>query len=101
MVVALSILVLLIFAAPVTIILDNLIVRGLIAAAAAVSVALVGLRIRPGEAGFLSRVIRPVTLIAAVPAAWMLIQAMPLPSLAFAHSIWKSTASALGVPLAG
>jgi hypothetical protein len=101
MVFALFILVLLIFAAPVTVVLDNLIVRSLIAAAAAVSVAIVGLRIRPGEAGFLSRVIRPVTLIAAIPAAWMLIQAMPLPSSRLAHPIWKSAASVLGVPLAG
>jgi hypothetical protein len=101
MVFALFILVLLIFAAPATVILDNPIIRGLIVAAAAVSVAIVGFRMRPGEAGFLSRVIRPVTFIAALPAVWMLIQAMPLPNSWFAHPIWKSTASALGMPLAG
>ena len=74
----LVILVLLIFATPITIIFDGPIIPGLLAAVAAMSVAIVGLRIRPGEAGFLSTVIRPVALVAAVPAIWMLIQAMPL-----------------------
>src|SRR5262245_39493660 len=101
MVLALFILVLLILAAPVTVFLDNPIIRSLIAAAAAVSVAVVGLRMRPGEAGFLSKVIRPVALMAVLPAVWMLIQAMPLPSSGLAHPIWKTAASALGIPLAG
>ena len=78
MLAALVILVLLILATPVTIIFDGPIVVGLLAAAGAVSVAIVGVRIRPGEAGFLSMVIRPVAIAAAIPAIWMLIQAMPL-----------------------
>src|SRR5262249_53998203 len=69
--------------------------------AGAVSVAIVGLRIRPGEANFLSSVIRPVAIASAVPAIWMLIQAMPLQSSGLAHPIWKTTAASLGLPLAG
>ena len=70
---ALLILVLLILATPITIIFDGPITQGLVAAVAAVSIATVALRIRPGEAGFLMTVIRPAALAAAVPAIWMLI----------------------------
>ena len=97
----LFILVLLIFAAPITVILNEPIIPGLLAAAAAMSVAIVGLRIPSGEARFLSAVVRPVAAIAAIPAIWMLIQATPLPSHGLAHSIWKSAGAALGLPLAG
>ncbi len=97
----LLILVLLILATPVTIIFDGPIIQGLVAAVAAIMAGVVALRIRPGEAGFLSTVIRPMALIAAVPAIWMLIQIMPLQSVGFAHPIWESAAAALGKPLAG
>ena len=59
----LPILVLLILATPVTIIFDGPIVQGVVAAIAAVSLGVIALRIRPGEAGFLSSVIRPVAVI--------------------------------------
>lgn len=97
----LLILVLLILASPVTVIFDGLITQGLVAAVAAMSIAIVAVRIRPGEAGFLSTVTRPVILVAAVPAIWMLIQVMPLQGIEIAHPIWKSVAAALGQPLAG
>jgi hypothetical protein len=98
---ALVILVLLIVATPITIFFNGPGVVGLLAAAGAVSVAIVGIRIRPGEANFLSSVIRPVAIASAVPAIWMLIQAMPLQSSGLAHPIWKTTAASLGLPLAG
>ena len=101
MFITLPILVLLIFASPLTIIFDGPIIQGLVAAVAAVPVAIVALRIRPGEAVFLSTVIQPVAVVATVPAIWMLIQVMPLQSVGFAHPIWKSAAAALGKPLAG
>ena len=101
MLLALIILVLLILATPITIILNGPTIAGLLAAAAAISVAIVGIRIRPREAGFLSAVIRPVAIAAAVPAIWMLIQAIPLQGSGLAHPIWKSAAAALGLPLAG
>ena len=97
----LLILVLVVFATPITIVFDGLIIQGLVAAIAAVSVAIVALQIRPGEAGFLSSVIRPVAVVAAIPAIWMLIQVLPMQNVGLAHPIWKSTAAALGHPVAG
>jgi hypothetical protein len=96
---ALLILVLLIFATPITIVFDGLVVQGFVAAFAAVLLAIVALRIRPGEARFLSSVIRPVAVVAAVPAIWMLIQLLPMQHVGLAHPIWKSTAAALGQPV--
>lgn len=94
-------LILLVFAAPITIIFDGLVAKAVIGAIAAISAAKIGVRIRPGEAGFLLAVIRPVALVAAVPAIWMLVQLAPLESIGLAHPIWKSAAVALGRPLAG
>ena len=98
---ALPILVLLILATPATIIFDGPIVQGVVAALAAVSLAMIALRIRPGEAGFLSSVIRPVAVMSAVPAVWMLIQVIPMQDVGLANPVWKSAAAALGHPLAG
>jgi hypothetical protein len=97
----LVILILLIFATPVTIIVDGPLTLGLLAATAATSLAIVGLRIRPREAGFLSSAIVPVVPVAALPAMWLLIQAMPFTSSELVHPIWKSAAAALGVPVIG
>jgi hypothetical protein len=97
----LVILVSLILATPLTIIFDGPNVPGLLAAVAAISLAIVGLRIRPREAGFLLSVIGPVALVAALPAIWMLVQAMPLSGSGLAHPIWKSAGAALGLPMAG
>ena len=97
----LVILISLIFVTPITVILGGPIIIGLLAAVAAISVAMVGLRTRPGEASFLSTVIRPVSVAAMIPAIWMLFQALPLQSLRLVHPIWQSTAAALGVPVAG
>ena len=98
---ALVILVSLILATPFTIIFDGPIILGLLAVAASASLVIVGLRIRPGEAAFLSSVIRPMAFVAALPAIWMLIQAMPLPVSGPVHPIWKSAAPALGLSVAG
>jgi hypothetical protein len=94
-------LVLLIVTTPVILIFDGPIIHGLVTAAAAVSLAIVALRIRPGEAGFLSTVIRPMAIIAAIPALWMLVQVLPLKTVGLANPIWESAAAALGRPLAG
>jgi hypothetical protein len=94
-------LIVLIVTTPALIIFDGPIVHGLITAVAAVSVAIVALRIRPGEAGHLSTTINLVAIIAVVPAAWMLIQLLPLKIIGLANPIWESTAAALGKPLSG
>jgi hypothetical protein len=93
-------LVLLVLSAPVAILADGPVVHGLIAAAAAVSIAIILVRIRPGEAGFLSALIRPIVYVAAVPALWMIVQLMPIQTTGLAHSIWTSAIAALGLPLA-
>jgi hypothetical protein len=94
-------LVLLIVTTPAFIIFDGPIVHGLVTAAAAVSVAIVAFRIRVGEASSLTTVIRPVAIVAVVPAVWMLIQLLPLKIIGLANPIWESTAAALGSPLSG
>ena len=91
----------LIMTTPIILIFDGPIIDGLVLAAASVSVAIVALRIRPGEAGFLSTTIRPAAIFAAFPALWMLFQMLPLKTIGLAHPIWESAAAALGRPLAG
>jgi hypothetical protein len=98
---ALFFLVLLVVTTPVILLIDGPIIHGLVTAAAAVSVAIVALRIRPGEAGFLSSVIRSMAIVAAVPALWMLFQVLPLKIVGLDNPIWESAAAALGRPLAG
>jgi hypothetical protein len=97
----LPILVLLILATPVTIISDGLVIQGVVAAIAAVSAGIIAVRIRPGEGRFLVNVIRPVAVVAAVPAMWMLIQVIPMQNVGLANPVWKSAAAAVGNPLLG
>lgn len=80
---------------------DSLLVRGILTGYVAFLVLIIALSIRPGEAAFLSGVIRPALLIAALPAAWILIQALPLPIHDIQHPIWTSARAALGKPLLG
>ncbi len=92
---------LLIGATPIAFIFEGPITHGLVTATVAVALSIVALRIRPGEAGYLESVVRPLIFIAAIPALWMLIQAAPLGSIGLAHPIWTSAATALGRPIAG
>ena len=94
-------LVLLILTSPLCLIFDGPLTYGLIVAAAAVLVAIVGLRTRPGEAEFLSSLIRPVALVAVLPVLAILIQLMPLKSIGLANPIWQSAATALSRPVFG
>lgn len=92
---------LLIITTPVSLIFDGPISYGLITAVAAISVAVVALRIRRGETEFLLSVIKPVSLVAAIPALWMVMQVLPLGFLGIAHPIWQSAATTLELPIAG
>ena len=92
---------LLIVTSPVMIIFDGRIIHGLVIAVAAVSVAIVALRIRPDEADFLSSVIRPPAVFALIPVFWILVQVLPLKTVGLANPIWDSAAAALGRPLGG
>src|SRR5262249_47266090 len=46
-------------------------------------------------------VIRPMAIVAAIPAIWMLIQLMPMQKIGLAHPVWKSASAALEHPLPG
>jgi hypothetical protein len=92
---------LLIVTTPAILVIDGPIIQGLVIAATAISVALVAVRTRPGEADFLSSVIRPIAVVAVIPALWMVIQVLPLKIFGLANPVWESAASALGRPLAG
>jgi hypothetical protein len=90
---------LVIITTPITFIFDGPITHGLIMAVVAAPVAIVALRIRAGEAGFLLSAIRPMAIAATVPVIWMLFQVLPLQTAWLANPIWQSAASALGHPL--
>jgi hypothetical protein len=98
---ATQLLTLLILTTPIGIIFDGPIIHDLVTAVAAISLAIVSVRMRPGEAGFLSAVIWPLAVVASGPALWMLIQVLPLQIIGLANPIWESAATALGRPLAG
>ena len=85
---------------PALLIVDGPMIHALIVAYAAVAVALVGALIRPGEAGHLASVIRPIAIIAAILAVWLIVQMIPLPIKSWAHPIWAGAETALGTPIA-
>src|ERR1700742_779889 len=76
---------------------DNLLIHGLLAGYTALLIAIIAWTIRPGEAGFVVSLMRPVVAFAAVPAVWILIQAAPLPVPSLQHPIWASARAALPV----
>ena len=86
---------------PIFLIFDGSIAYGVVAAITAVLVAIVGLRMRPGEAGFLSSLILPVAIVAAIPALVIVIQLIPLGSMGIANPIWQSAAAALSRQILG
>jgi hypothetical protein len=86
---------------PAMLLADGPIIHGLVAASTAVAVFALAWMIRPGEADFLLSVLRPIAIIAAIPAIWIIIQILPLPAIGLAHPIWGSAAAALGHPLSG
>jgi hypothetical protein len=89
----------LIIAAPAFLFIDGPIAYGFVASATALSLLIIGLRIRPGEASFLSAIILPIAVVAIVPALWMLLQILPMKFFGLANPIWQSAATALGRPL--
>jgi hypothetical protein len=93
--------ILLILISPFYLIFDGPITYGVIAAAAAVLVIIVALRIRPGEAEFLSSLIRPIAIVAAVPVLVIIIQFIPLRSIGLANPIWQSAADTLSRQVLG
>jgi hypothetical protein len=73
--------------------------HGVLAGVAAAGIAIVSRTMRPGETQFFLSFARPATMLAAIPALWMLIQVLPLPFLA--HPNWASAETAIGHPITG
>jgi hypothetical protein len=94
-------LIVLIGSMPVILLFDGPVVRGLVATATALAIAIVGVLMRPGEAGHLAKLVGRWTPVAAVPALWMVLQVVPIPLPGLAHPIWTGAAAALNDPLAG
>lgn len=92
-------LVTLICASPALLLTEGLIINGLLAGTAAAALLIICLSLRPAETEFFVSIIRIPLVVAAVPALWILIQALPLG--AFAHPIWKSAEGALHHPVIG
>ncbi len=86
---------------PLLLVSDGLLARGFLIASVALLVVIVVLSIRPGEATFLSGLMRPVVVVAAIPMVWILIQILPLPLQSLQHPIWMSAQNALGESLWG
>ena len=80
---------------------DSLIIQGLLTAFAAITIMIVALSIRPGEAEYFSKLTRPAALIAVIPPVWMLIQILPIPIDRLVHPIWLSARGALDQSVIG
>lgn len=92
------ILVALLCCSPAILLWDGLITLSLVAEIVAIALVITARALRPGETGFLISIIRRPLAFAAIPAVWMLIQALPLRLVP--HPIWKSAETVLGHPLA-
>jgi hypothetical protein len=93
------ILLVLICASPAILLAGGLIMDALITGGVAITLVVVARTLRPGETEFLIALMRPLALIATLPAVWILIQVLPFKSLA--NPIWSSAAEALGRSLTG
>ena len=85
----------LVAATPALLFLDNLVVAGAIQFYAAVSLMIIAIGIRPGEARHFFKLVRVPAALAAIPLLWMLIQLLPIGVGGLSRSIWESAASAL------
>lgn len=80
---------------------DAVFVQGIFTAYVAVTLLITVISIRPGEAAFLSGLLRPAMLLAIVPLIWLAMQIMPLPFGGVEHPIWESARTALGKSIWG
>ena len=78
---------------------DRLWADGIVELYVAVTLGIVAVFIRPGEAAFWVKTTRWAIILAAVPLLWMIVQLLPLPIGSISGSIWQSAGSALGTNL--
>jgi hypothetical protein len=95
------VLMVLIGAAPALLVFGAPLAHALAAAAAALALGLVGATLRPREGNHFLGLVWPWIPVAAVPALWTVIQALPMPLSGFVHPIWVSASAALATPVTG
>jgi len=98
---SLQLLILLVLASPAVVFVDNAMTWGLITTLTAAAIGLIASQVRPAEADYLSTLLRPVVIVLAAPAIWMLVQTLATPFDGLMHPIWASAAAALGTPMFG
>jgi hypothetical protein len=94
-----NVLIVLICLSPVTLLWDSLITQSLLAGLVAVTLTIATITLQSGETQFLVFVSRSFLVAVAIPALWVILQILPLHSLA--HPIWRSAETALQEPLSG
>jgi hypothetical protein len=94
-------LVMLICATPAFLIIDSPIEDGVIPVILALAFAFVARTIRPGQADHFSNLARPVAIVAAVPAVWIIVQMLPLGITGVSNPIWDSASVGIGHPIRG
>jgi hypothetical protein len=98
---AFVLLVLLIVAAPAAMFGAGTMTDGILAVLAAGALGIVAATIRPGEAVHFTKMVRPMIVwLLLIPAAWMVVQLIPMPFATLAHPMWASAAEALNTPIA-
>src|SRR5262249_40681153 len=91
---ALLLLITVIDASPALLIVNDPSVPGLVLLLVAIGGGATAFGISDKDAVILRQSVAPFAALALIPAAWMVIQSMPLP-LEWAHPIWQSAATAL------
>jgi hypothetical protein len=94
-------LVLLICTTPALLIIDSPIDYGVIAAVSAMALAFAAKTIRPGQADHFFTLARPVAIVAAIPAVWILVQMLPLEVVGISNPIWDSASAGIGHAIRG
>jgi hypothetical protein len=94
-------LLLLICASPALLIVDSPVDDGIVTAMLAVAMAMAARTIRPGQADHFFTLARPVVVVAAIPAVWMVVQMLPLDIVGISNPIWDSASVAIGHPIRG
>ena len=94
-------LVLLICATPALLIIDSPIDHGVIPAVLAMALAFAARTIRPGQADHFFAIARPVAIVAAIPAVWILVQMLPLEVVGISNPIWDSASAGIGHAIRG
>jgi hypothetical protein len=94
-------LVLVICATPALLIIDSPIDQGVIPAVLAMALAFAARTIRPGQADRFFALARPVAIVAAVPAVWILVQMLPLEIAGISNPIWDSASAGIGHAIRG